>query len=112
MEKYHTIYFYDLHKMNPTVSIAETIKNSFPKGKALYPFDLEGKKYTLEILEFNEHYYFGKLSRDDDYKESLTTIKNKTDHQPLAPVILFSKNLPFFTFKSTPRSRNLRICLP
>lgn len=99
MEKYHTIYFYDLHTMEVATPITEILKKCFPKGKATYPFYLEGKKYNLEILEFDEYYYFGKLSRDDDYKESLITIKNRKDQQPLDPNNFIFEKFTFFYIK-------------
>lgn len=99
MEKYHTIHFYDLFNQTQNETTSQILQKCFYNGKDVYSFDLNGEKYNLEILDFDENHYFGKLSRDEDYKESLITIKTRKDQKPLNPSDFIFEKFTFFYIK-------------
>lgn len=96
MNKYHSIYFYDLYNQAQTESIDAILEKCFSHEAEIYPFYIGKKKYAFDILEADNEHYFGRLSRFDDYKESLTTIKTKKDEQPLNPDDYIFEKFTFF----------------
>lgn len=102
MKKAHTIYFYDLHSQRPNATIADILNYCFDNGIGLYEFNFDDKKYCFEILEKSDEYFFGKLSRDDDFKESLTAIKTKIGERPLNPNDYIFEKFTFFYIKLNP----------
>lgn len=99
MEKFHTIYYYDLFNQTQNETTAQILKTCFGRGIDIYTFHISGKKYSFDIMELDDDHCFGRLSRFDDYKESLTTIKTKKDEQPLNPEDYIFEKFTFFYIK-------------
>lgn len=99
MEKYHSIYYYDLFNQMQNETAEQILKTCFDRGVGIYSFQISGKKYSFDIIELDDEHCFGRLSRFDDYKESLTTIKTKKDERPLNPEDYIFEKFTFFYIK-------------
>jgi hypothetical protein len=99
MEKYHTIYFYDLYNLTQNETVDQIFFNSFNEGNNGYIFHIKSKKYNFDIIELDEDHCFGRLSKYEDYKESMTTIITKKDEQPLNPSDYIFEKFTFFFIK-------------
>lgn len=95
-KKLHTIHFFDVYNNFNTNTNINLFKSLFDKGVGVYPFQKDNNRYTLEILEFECNFIFGKLSREEDYKEGLTTIKKKNDETPINPEDYVLQKFTFF----------------
>lgn len=94
--KLHTIHFFDVFNNFNTDTNINLFRSLFDRGVGVYPFQKDENSYTLEILEFEDNFIFGKLSREEDYKEGLTTIKKKDDNTPINPEDYILQKFTFF----------------
>lgn len=98
MKKVHTIHYYDFFNQIKEDNFT-IFSKIFSNGKNKYSFTIDEKSYAFEILEIDNSHIFGKLSRDDDYKESLTTIKKKGEEIPIDPAEYIFEKFTFFYIK-------------
>ena len=86
MKTYASVYYYDIYK-TPTdtryQNIQEIIYELFPECGTYEFSDANKKNYVFDIIEKTDTYIFGRLGRDDTYKESMVILKNKDNQYQL-----------------------------
>ena len=99
MKRYASVYYYDIYKTptdNRYKNTEEIFNELFPLCGTFNFKDINNKEYIFDILEKTNEYIFGRLGREDTYRESLTILKHKDNGQPMNMENIVFEKFTFF----------------